>query len=106
MALFSKKKKTEEEELELEDGGEEKSGGKRVFKKKDFKDLNSDNKKTRREPKKPWGKKERILVASLLLLTAGISAYLWIISSGGLSKIGIDFSKIFGEETIIIEGNK
>ncbi|MCS7092015.1 MAG: class A beta-lactamase-related serine hydrolase [Patescibacteria group bacterium] len=40
----------------------------------DFKDLNPQNKKKRREPKKEWGTKERIIVMTALFVTAGLSA--------------------------------
>src|SRR5688572_12694049 len=81
MGLFGKKKKSKEEE-ELDDDDdledEEESGDKRTLKrtplkKKDFKDLSPENKKTRKEPIKPWGKKERFLVLSVMILTALIS---------------------------------
>ena len=42
-----------------------------------FKDLNPENRKTRKEPVKPWGKKERLIVLIVLLstvLTSGILA--------------------------------
>jgi len=42
-----------------------------------FKDLNPENKKTRKEPQKPWGKTERLIVLFVLLgtvLTSGVLA--------------------------------
>jgi hypothetical protein len=95
----------EEEDDEIEDREERQ---KKLFRNKDFRDLNPKDKKARREPKKPWGKKERLLVLVTILLTAGLSAFLYL-SSRGLLKTP-DFSEIrspkinvpnLGEETII-----
>lgn len=105
MSLF--KKKTVE--VDTKDTLDEKENGserKKVFKKKDFKDLGSENKRARREPKKPWGKYERYLVLTVLLFTVGISVYLWLKSTSFLKdlKIGsIRAPSIFNEETIVIE---
>ncbi len=65
MFLFGKKKKEEEEILEED-----------LPAKKKFKDLRSENKKKRKEPVKPWGKPERLLVLVVLGLTVGVSAIL------------------------------
>jgi hypothetical protein len=42
-----------------------------------LKDLKSENKRSRKSPSKPWGRAERCLIFVLILVTAGISAYLW-----------------------------
>ena len=61
---FLKKKNEEEEddeeEIESPYTKSLKGRGSR-FKDRDFKDLKPENKKKRKEPKKPWGRKERIL---------------------------------------------
>ncbi len=67
MGLFSRKKEEIEEvdELELETP------------KRKIRDLNPENRRARKEPIKPWGAKERIVVLSVLLvtvLTSGILA--------------------------------
>lgn len=108
MAIFGRKN---EEEIEDEDEfAEEGEGSSRKFTKK-FRDLNPANKKKRKEPPKPWGKKERILVLIILLITVIISV---ILTLGTKDKIAFklslpkfDFSSlnIFREETIIV-GNK
>lgn len=111
MGLFSRKRKNEEEsEKEIEESGSEKSGQKKLFKKKDLKDLGSGNKRARREPKKPWGQSERVLVLVVVLLTAGLSAYLWLGSVGWqlpkIPKVNFSFPNIFTEETIILEKDR
>src|SRR3989344_5229391 len=106
MALL-RKKKYEEEEID-EEMDEKYSRTKKIR----AKDKNSDDKKSRvkKEPKKPWGKKERYLVLITLLLTAGTSAILGLSARSwklpGLPRLGIPkFSIPFmGEETIYIEG--
>ncbi|MCJ7805798.1 class A beta-lactamase-related serine hydrolase [Patescibacteria group bacterium] len=101
MPFFRRKKSEEEEDLE-EDELEEKSSSR-----KSFKDLRPENKKKRKEPLKPWGRKERIIVLSTLLVTASVAAFLTISSEGfTLPK----FPKIslpeWGSGTITIEGTK
>lgn len=74
---------------------------------KRIKDLAPQNKKKRKEPIKPWGKTERIIVLTFLLLTVFIPAALaasarnWKLP--GLPRISLP--KFSGEETIIIEGD-
>lgn len=66
MGLFSKKKEeTEEvEELELETP------------KRKIRDLKPENRRARKEPIKPWGMKERLVVLSVLLITVLTSGIL------------------------------
>lgn len=99
MAMFWRKE-DKEEELEERVG--------KVSSKK-FKDLNPENRKKRKEPDKPWGKSERILVLVILLATILISAIL------GLSARNYKLDEIprftlprinwniFESETVIIE---
>ncbi len=104
MDLLGRSKKKEESE-------EDKFEGKSP-RKKDFKDLNPKNKRKRKEPKKPWGKKERMLVLFFLVVTAGWSVYLSLsarswklpnIPRFKLPQLSIPF---FSEQTIVIEGRK
>ncbi len=44
--------------------------------KRQFKDLNSENQRTRKEPLKPWGKSERLTVFIVLLITVATSGIL------------------------------
>ena len=82
---------------------------------KDQKDQSLPEKKTyrkRKEPSKPWGRKERVLVLAILVVTIGASGILALSSRAwklpGLSRfklpaINLPFT---GEETIVIEGDK
>lgn len=114
MALFGRNKEEEydaksgysdEDEFDEEGGGEE-----RKFTKK-FRDLNPRNRKKRKEPPKPWGKKERIIVLVILLVTVIISAVLAIGAGSkdkfhfSLPKFDINSLNIFKEETIIVGKN-
>ena len=114
MALFGKKKE-ELDEYEDEDGLVEEERQDRKLTRK-FKDLKSENKKKRKEPPKPWGKTERLLVLAVLLVTLLVSGILFVTSRGFQSPNfsfdsfqNIQFSKfdfsnlnIFKEETIEI----
>lgn len=110
MALFGRNKDEEfEDEDEFDDPSYTKaSEGKGRFSNRKFRDLNPGNKRKRKEPPKPWGKKERMVVLIILLVTAIISAILAIGSghgSGihlGLPKIDLNSLNIFKQETIII----
>lgn len=111
MALFAKKDNDEEEYEgdELEE---------KLFRKKprskDFRDLKPGNQKKRKEPRKPWGKKERFFVLFVILVTAGISGFLALSSRSwklpGLPRLNFKIPEIsipfLGEETIVIEGRK
>lgn len=71
----------------------------------EIKDLKPHNKKVRKEPPKPWGKFERLVVLFTLLFTV-ITAVVLILYSQGLRlpKFNFDLShfNIFESETIII----
>lgn len=108
MALFGRNK---EEEFEDEDEFNEGEEGEDRKLTKKFRDLKPQNRKKRKEPPKPWGKKERMMVFIILLITVIISA---ILTFGArrknsiritLPKFDINSLNIFKEETIIV-GNK
>lgn len=83
------KKKEEEPEIIEED----------LPSKKKFRDLKPESRKQRKEPVKPWGKGERILVLVVLGITVGLSAILGAIAKGGITFPDFSFSspKISGE---------
>jgi beta-lactamase class A len=111
MALFGNKNRDDEE---YEDDDLARKPLRRKPKNKDFRDLSPENRKKRKEPKKPWGKKERLFVLLVIFLTAGTSAVLALSSRSwklpGLPRLSIQIPRIslpfLGEETIIIEGDK
>lgn len=70
MAIFGRNKDEDYEDEEEIEKEEEKADHKLT---KKFKDLNSKNKKKRKEPPKPWGIKERLLVLSILVITTVLS---------------------------------
>lgn len=80
---------------------------------REFRDLKPENKRKRKEPKKPWGKSERLLVLFFILVTAGASAFL-AFSARSWKLPGIPRIKMpsfitppfLQEETIVIEGKK
>lgn len=116
MGLFGKKKEEFEEDDDLTP--DEDRQDRRLTRK--FKDLNPENKnlpagrqENRKEPPKPWGKKERMMVLIILIATVIISAGLMLSAQGFnlvkftdvTSKInGFDFSSLnfLKEETIEI----
>lgn len=111
MALFGKKKSEDDEELE--DGELEEDGDKasRNLKRKINRDLKPENKKKRKEPPKPWGKKERMIVLVIFLSTVVITGILALsargysvpsVSGPNFSLPSIESLNIFKEETIII----
>ncbi len=109
MAIFSRNKDEEDfgpdEKLrEKEDKSDRKLS-------KKFKDLNPKNKRKRKEPPKPWGKRERISVAAMLILTTLGAATLAFSAKGnklpGIPRISLKFSGFdvgnpFGEKTFEI----
>lgn len=98
MALFGRKKK-KEEDIDHTSRGKNPASAKASARR-------------RKEPPKPWGRKERLLVLVLLFITVGTSAVLGIYSRGwklpGLPRLKAPSIKIpfLGEETIVIEGNQ
>lgn len=102
MALFGKKKDDEEyedeDEFDGEDGYSDEDGPRKI------RDLKPKNKKKRKEPPKPWGKKERLIVAAVLATTALVAAFLAISARGfrfpELPKINLN---IFSGETITLQ---
>ncbi len=98
MAIFGREDKDENYEEELEEV---------KIPNRKFKDLNPRDRKKRKEPPKPWGKKERILVLVVLLTTVTTSVVLalwgrdWKLP--GLPKISFPSFDFFSGETIIIE---
>lgn len=69
MGLFNKKK-----DEDLEDDGIDKEEPRRI--RRQFRDLNPENKRTRKEPVKPWGVKERLVILIVLFTTVFISGIL------------------------------
>ena len=107
MAIFGRKK--DEDDEDEDDAFEEEGRHNRKFSRK-FKDLKGENKKKRKEPPKPWGKRERLLILVTILVTMILSGILAFTSSGNrLAGIKFNFTKpdfsfdIFKEKTIIIE---
>lgn len=106
MGLFNRKKDADlEDEFDIDE-----DEPRRV--RRQFKDLNSENKRTRKEPLKPWGVKERLMVLFFLLGTIIISGALALSARNfklpKLPKIEIpDISNLnpFKEQIIVI-GNK
>jgi hypothetical protein len=109
MAFFNKGRKDEDydyddEELIKEDN--------KLTKK--FRDLKKENKRKRKEPPKPWGKKERMIVLVTVFATVLISVFL-AFSSGGffptklfkfnsnLLNFKVDSFNPFREQTIVIQ---
>ena len=111
MSIFGKKK---EEEYDDEDDLVEEERADRKLTRK-FKDLDPQNKKKRKEPPKPWGKKERVTVLIVMLTTLVVAGILAItarglsspqgihVSSINLPKINFGELNIFKEETIEIK---
>jgi len=103
MSIFDKRKKDEDYEEEEFDEFEGAPKGKK------FKDLKPENKKKRKEPVKPWGKKERLLILIVFIITIFTSGILSLSARNfklpGLPRISLPSIK-WGEDTIVIEGNK
>ncbi len=111
MGIFGKKKEEEFEEEDDELTPDEERQDRRLTRK--FKDLKPENKKKRKEPPKPWGKKERMIVLFALVSTVIISGILTLSDSGfgnfgfpkfsfNLENVSFDKFNIFKEETIEI----
>lgn len=69
-------------------------------------DLKPENKRKRKEPPKPWGKKERYIVLFILLVTVATAAVLAVSARDfklpGLPKLNLNFKSPFKEEVIIV----
>lgn len=76
---------------------------------KKFKDLKPENKRKRKEPPKPWGKGERLLVLIVLGITVLTSSLLYISSTSfklpGLPRLKLP-SLSWRESVVVIEGNQ
>jgi len=105
MGLFKKKEK------EVEDEIDEISDEPRQIKRQ-FKDLNPENKKARKEPVQPWGVNERLIVLFVLLVTVLTSGVLALSARNfklpKFSKIEIPDLKSLNpfREQVIVIGNK
>ena len=79
MRLFGKKKRDEEEEFdeEVSEKSSDSRFKKKYLKDKNFKDLDPENKRKRKEPVKQWGKGERLVVLITLIITVGMSGLLY-----------------------------
>ena len=75
-----------------------------------IRDLKPENKRKRKEPQKPWGRPERLLVLSVLLATIFLSAFLGLFARDfklpGLPRLSMPSFDFFEGETIVIKGNK
>ncbi|MCX7928435.1 MAG: class A beta-lactamase-related serine hydrolase [Patescibacteria group bacterium] len=101
---------------EADDREENKSQGfkKSSFRVKDsdFKDLNPHNKRKRREPKKEWGTKERIVVMTALFVTAGLSVIFalhsrsWKLANAPRVQPPDISMPFVSEETIVLDSRK
>lgn len=100
-------KKVSKEE-ELEDEEELKPKRRRSKKDPELKDLNPKNKNKRKEPPKPWGKSERLLVLSLVIGTAAIAGILGLSSRNwklpGLPRL--DSPELDVNRTIALEADE
>lgn len=105
LGLGKKKKVEEQDEIEEEVKPKRRKITKKV---EEIKDLQPKNKKNRKEPPKPWGKGERILVLSLIFGTAAVAAVLGLSSRSwklpGLPRI---FNNNLGlESTVVLEADE
>lgn len=112
MGLFGRKRKKEEDEFDDEEGFNEEEELKDRKLTRKFRDLNPENKRKRKEPPKPWGKKERMLVLGFFIATTILAAGMYIASHNlkftGLPKISIPSINLrnpFGEEVIKVGRN-
>ncbi|QQG41791.1 MAG: hypothetical protein HYV90_00560 [Candidatus Woesebacteria bacterium] len=112
MALFGRKK--DEEEFDDDPSNAYASEGKGEFSRRRLRDLKPENRKKRKEPPKPWGKRERLTLLIVILATVIISGILTFTSEGkgqlnlpkpnfSLPKMNFDSLNFFKEETITIK---
>jgi beta-lactamase class A len=106
MGLFGRDKG---EEFDEEEGFNEEEELKDRKLNRKFRDLNPENKRKRKEPPKPWGKKERMIVLGFFLVTTVLAAAMFLFSHDfkfpGLPRItigNINLRNPFGEEIIEI----
>lgn len=110
MALFGRNKYEDEDE-EYEDELEEEDERRDRKLTRKFRDLRPENRRKRKEPPKPWGKKERLMILIILLSTVIIAGVLAISNQAhitfnlGKPSFSFDFSRLnpFKEETITIQ---
>jgi len=114
MAILRKRNDDEDEEYEDEEEDYKRSKRKRrinKFASKEVRDLSPENKRRRKEPPKPWGKRERLIVFSVLVITVGASGILYLTSRAwklpGLPRIKLPTISLpfLSQETIVIEGD-
>jgi len=100
MSIFKKKDEDEEYEYDDEELEERKPNPRK------FKDLKPENKKKRKEPVKPWGRRERLIVFYAFLATVVLAAGLAISARNwklpGLPRISFPSFNLFKEETIVV----
>ena len=100
MSIFRRNREEDDDEDELEE----------TPVRRRIRDLNPENKKKRKEPTKPWGRKERYLILIVLVFTVITSAILAVSARGwklpGMPRLKLNFPSInlnfFAEETILI----
>ena len=106
MSIFNRKKIKKDYEYDDEEYEEFEE---RAPSRRKFKDLNPENKKKRKEPVKPWGRRERLMILVVLLVTIFTSGILSLSARNyklpGLPRFSLP-SFDWGEDTIIIEGNR
>lgn len=124
MGIFgNRKEEYDEDEVDSEIELETENENRKL--RRSLRDLKSENRKSRKEPVKPWGKKERLLILVLMLSTIIISGILYLSSNSNsnfqfsiynlqktfgwqsnlnfqLPNINLDSLNIFKEETIEI----
>ena len=104
--LFKRKSKDDD----FEDGKE--ANLKKLPKNRAFKDLRPENKAKRKEPKRPWGRGERILITSVLGVTVLASLFLslssrsWKIPDMPRIKFPSFSLPFMGGETLVFEGKE
>lgn len=126
MFIFGKKKKANKAREESQDKTEEERDTSDIlvkqpsFKKKkkfkvsdsDFKDLNPQNRDKRKEPKKEWGVKERVIILAVLFITASLSTILalysrsWKLSNAPRIQVPEISIPLVSEETIVLDSRK
>jgi len=109
MALFGRNK-NEEEYIEDEFDNEKSSKANKKFA-SGLQDLKSENKKKRKEPPKPWTKKERLIVLTILLISIITSTLLaygstikWSLGQLRMPGFNSNFLNIFQERECHIFG--